>query len=804
MNPIKASISFLILIALIISLNTKFGAVPPLGKFFDPDAGFWANAVTSEADSQSLEIPGLQDEVTVYFDERNVPHIFAENEHDLFMAQGYIVARDRLFQMEMQTYDASGRLAEIAGPQALSRDLNTRRLGMAYGAEKAMEAISEDPVISGILEAYSKGVNTYINELSAADYPLEYKVLDIAPEQWEPIKTAYLLKNMTRMLAGRHNDVRTSNTLQYFGDDFIEQYFTRKPELNDPIIPPSREWEFEADIPEGPDSLFVPSVSEVIDPFPHQEGIGSNNWVVSGEKTASGYPILANDPHLGLSLPSIWYETQLHAPGINVYGVGLQGSPAIIIGFNEQTAWGTTNVGSDVMDWYEIEFRDETKQEYWHDSTWKSTTRRVEEIKVRGEETVMDTVIYTHHGPVFEVESATGEGEPVYHALRWIAHESSNDLRTFYGFNKMQDLEDYKEAVRNYTAPAQNFVFADSTGDIALWISGKLPKKWQFQGRTVSDGTDPVYDWQGWIPTEHNPHIVNPDRGFVSSANQESAAPDYPYYLDDDFAPYERGRRINDLLERMNNITPIDMQHLQMDNFAYNASTIIPQMIAWTSTEELSNKELEVLEMMSDWDFMMEAELIEPTVYLNWRNRFYRSVFDDEYNATEATLRYPDRDIFVEVIKEEPDMSFVDDINTPEVETVEQIVTKTYKETIANLVDYYGEDPESWKWGYDIDNDLDHLANIPGFGMQDLFSSGAAEAINAVRGTHGPSWRMIVELGPEVKGWGVYPGGQSGNPGSPIYDNTVEEWRTGQLFELNFMRSEPTDYLYRIEMTGEE
>jgi penicillin amidase len=804
MNPIKASISFLILIALIISLDTKFGAIPPLGKFFDPDAGFWANAVTDEPESHSLEIPGLKDEVTVYFDERNVPHIFAQNEQDLFLAQGYIVARDRLFQMEIQTYDAAGRLAEIVGPRALSRDLNTRRLGMTYGAEKAMKNIAEDPVISGIIEAYSKGVNTYINELSPADYPVEYKILDIKPEAWEPIKTAYLLKNMTRMLAGRNNDVRTSNTLQYFGEDFIEKYFSRKPELNDPIIPPSREWNFEAAVPESPDSIFVPSVSKVINPFPQPEGIGSNNWVVSGEKTASSFPILANDPHLGLTLPSIWYETQLHAPGINVYGVGLQGTPAIIIGFNEQTAWGTTNVGSDVMDWYEIKFRDATKQEYWHNGEWKPITQRVEKIKIRGEETKIDTVIYTHHGPVFEVESALENGASSFHALRWIAHESSNDLRTFYGFNKMKNYTDFKEAVSHYVAPAQNFVFADTAGDISLWISGKLPKKWKFQGRTVSDGTDSTYDWQGWIPTEQNPHILNPERGFVSSANQESAAPDYPYYLDDDFAPYERGRRINDLLSEMDNITPQNMQQMQMDNFAYTASSIIPQMINWTDTTNLSKVEMNLLERMRNWDFMMQAELIQPTIYMKWRNRFYRTIFDDEYSLTEASLRYPSRDIFVEVIKEEPNMPFVDDINTPEVETVEEIVTKTYKETIVDLAEQYGDDPESWKWGFDMENDLNHLANIPGFGIKNLFTSGAAEAINAVRGTHGPSWRMIVELGPEVKGWGIYPGGQSGNPGSPYYDDMVEDWRTGQLFELNLMQEEPTKYAYKIEIQGDQ
>lgn len=803
MNYAKSGISFLILLALIISLNTKFGVVPPLGKFFDPHAGFWANAEVSEPESFSLDIPGLQEEVSVYFDDRNVPHVFAQNEHDLFLAQGYLVARERLFQMEIQTYDAAGRLAEIVGPDLLNRDLNTRRLGMTYGAEKAMDEISKDSEISGIIQAYSDGVNAYINQLSPADYPVEYKILDFAPEQWAPIKTAYLLKNMTRTLAGRNNDVRTSNTIQYFGEEFIETFFTRKPELNDPIIPPSREWNIETEIPVKPDSLFVPTVSNVLDPFPFQEGVGSNNWAVSGSKTATGYPILANDPHLGLTLPSIWYEMQLSAPGYNTYGVTLQGSPIIIIGFNEHSAWGTTNVGSDVMDWYEIQFKDDSKQEYWHDGEWKATNQRIEEIDVRGSDTVLDTVFYTHHGPVMEVETVV-EDEPVYHALRWIAHEPSNDARTFYEFNKMKNYEDFEQAVSHYHMPAQNFVFADTAGNIAMWISGKLPKKWEHQGRTVSDGKNPLYDWQGWIPTEHNPHIVNPEWGFVSSANQESAAPDYPYYLDDDFAPYERGRRINERLAEMEDITPADMQQLQLDNFAYNAFSIIPQLIEWTERYELNEVETEVLGIMENWDFHMDAEKSAPSVYLRWFNKFYRSVLSDEFNAAEASLRAPSRDIFVEIIKENPNLIYVDDIVTQEKETVEILATRTFKEIIAELMDKYGENPSDWKWGFDIDNDIHHIANIRGLGAQNLFSSGSAEAVNAIRGTHGPSWRMVVEIGSEIKGYGVYPGGQSGNPGSPYYDDMVEDWRTGELFELNFLNQEPADFKYKIELKGEE
>jgi penicillin amidase len=805
MKYVKFGISFLTLLALVITLNTKFGAVPPVGKFLDPDAGFWANAETSAPSSDELGIPGLKEEVSVYYDDRRVPHIFAQNDHDLYLAQGYIVAQDRLFQMEMQTYDAAGRLAEIVGPGLLNRDKSTRRWGMPYGAEKAWEEIQKDPKMLEVITAYAVGVNAYINELSYADYPLEYKILDFAPEKWKPIKTALLLKNMTRTLAAGNNDDATSNTLAYFGEDFVEKFFTRDPVLNDPIIPPSREWDFETETPEAPDSLYVPASAKELQAFTTEEGIGSNNWAVSGSKTESGHPILANDPHLSLTLPSIWYEVQLNAPGVNTYGVSLQGAPTVIIGFNEDVAWGVTNVGADVLDWYEIKFKDDTQQEYWHDGVWKSTSTRIEEIKVRGAEAVMDTVIYTHHGPVTKAESNVNEERaPAYHAMRWIAHEPSNDMKTFYGLNRAANYDDYVTAMKDYTAPAQNFVFASNEGDIALWVNGLLPNKWEYQGRTVSDGTDPAYDWQGWIPRDQVPHIKNPERGFVSSANQESAAPDYPYYLDDDFAPYERGRRINDLLESMDDITPQDMQEMQMDDYSYHAATFLPSLLMWTPKDSLSEIEQVIYEIVSEWNYYMNVEEIAPSVFHEWAANFYGAVLRDEYESTAAFLRPPSRDIFVEVIKNDPDFTFIDNIETEKVEARADIALATFKETIEELTNTWGEMGNSWKWGVVMNNDVNHLAQIPGLGVQNLFSSGAADAINATRGNKGPSWRMVVELGPEVKGWGVYPGGASGNPGSPNYDSMVETWRTGGLFELNFYKEEPSDFTYKLSLKNEE
>jgi len=800
MQLLKPIVSGVILLAIILALNTKFGSIPPLGKFFDPDAGFWANAETRIPESEELQIDGLIDEVSIVYDERRVPHIFAQNEHDLFLTQGYITARERLFQMEIQTYDAGGRLSELIGvnPTVQNRDLTTRRWGMPWAAEKKLEVVKQDSTSWAIVQAYSKGVNAYISSLSPGEYPVEYKVLGAAPEEWTHLKTNLLHMNMLRTLAGGSSDDQTSRTKAYFGQEYIEKFFNTDPQALEAIIPESRAWDFEAERPEAPDSDFIPKTAERIQYWEPNAGVGSNNWAVHGSKTANGYPILAGDPHLSLSLPSIWMEMQLHAPGYNAYGVTFQGIPGILIGFNEYVAFSETNTGSDVMDWYEIEFRDASKNEYWYDGAWNPTTKRIEKIEVRGGETIIDTLVFTHHGPVMRANPNDTLGDPIYHAMRWIGHEAGNSLATFIGLNKAKDYDDYVTALENYVAPAQNFVFASNEGDVAIWVNGRFPNKWDYQGQTVSDGSDPAYDWQGWIPHEHNPYVKNPPRGFVSSANQESVHDSYPYYLADEFASYERGRRINDLLREMEDITPQDMMDMQMDNYSLHAESILPNLLDWLVTDSLTSEELDFSSLMAGWNYEMNADLKQPGFFYYWWRELNRSIFRDEYQASGASLRYPARDRVVEVIKSEADFVLIDNIRTEEKETIQDLVTGAYTYTYELMGNYNGPIGEDWNWGWVMNNDIDHVGLIPGFGADDVYSGGSFEAVNATRFGYGPSWRMVVELGPQVRAWGVYPGGISGNPGSPNYDEFIENWRTGNHFELNFYREKPGESLFEL------
>ena len=793
--PLLFTILFLAIVLFLFSRPA--GPLPAPGPFFHPATGFWANAeIRDVRRSADLLLPGMNAGVSIIYDERDVPHIFAENDYDLYFAQGYVVARDRLFQMELQARNAAGRLSEWLGERTLNSDLYQRRFGMVYGTERTLNEYGDESSAEFIsVKAYVDGVNAYVKSLSPERYPVEYKILGVEPGEWDVLMGSYLMNYMVQMLAGSGNDVQTTNTIARLGEDFVDKYISTRSKWMDPIIPHDQIWDFEPLIAQAPTEPFFPqwvdfSVTPETDP-----GIGSNNWAVSGNKTASGHAILAGDPHLNMSVPSIWYEMQLHAPGINTYGVTIPGAPGIIKGFTSGVSWINTNTATDVVDWYEIEFLDERMDEYFYDNEWHPTTKRVEVIEVRGAPAVMDTVVYTHHGPVVQAagEQPMRAQVAIGHAVRWIGHEPNSNYIAYYKLNRANTVEEAREALRYFTAPHQNFALADTEGNIAMIIAGKFPLKWEGQGRTIGNGRDPLYDWQGWIPYEHNPQSVNPNRGFVSSANQFLTDESYPYYTDDNFAPFERGRRVNELLSVMENITPQDFVKMQLDSYSYHGENALPVMLSYLDESDLDDTEAEAIELLRRWDMLNMGDAIAPTLFHSWWGNLNRAIWGDIYNY-DVPMRIPTRDRTVQMMIEEPDSPYFNDSRTDSTETLADLVNSSFRQTIANLIRVRGEMGERWNWAVTNNTNLNHLGQIPGLGVYNLVTDGGAESVNAIRGSHGPSWRMVAEMNPDgIRAFGIYPGGQSGNPGSPKFDSFVETWRTGEVFELHFWREKPID-----------
>lgn len=781
----------------VLFLNTPMGSIPPLGKFFSPFSGFWANAAPANHPSvQTLRLPGLQASVTVVWDKREVPHIFAQNDADLYFSHGYIMARDRLWQMEFQTYIAAGRLAEIFGEKLLSFDIKQRRLGILEAAKKSCDASTTDPATWEIATAYSAGVNAYIQSLKRTTYPLEYKIFDYAPEPWTPLKSALLLKYMAWRLAGAEPELAMTDILKKFGPQVVAALFPIHTADVDPVIPKGTPWPAPVLQPIAPSQTFFPHYSDQAVPPPiervpslKEESKGSNNWAVAGTKTASGYPLLANDPHLNLTLPSNWYEIQLASPSVNVYGVTIPGAPGVLIGFNQHIAWGVTNAEDDVSDWYEIRFKDEKREEYWHDGVWKKIRVVEEKIVVRGGTTLCERVPYTHHGPlvVMPGDKRLDEPLPIQCAFRWAGHDAGQELAAFHRLNRAKNYEDYVAALANYGCPAQNFVFACADGDIAIWHNGKLPARWHGQGMFVSDGTDPLYDWQGWIPHQHNPHVKNPARGFVSSANQHATDGSYPYFLWGFHETY-RNVRINECLREMQQITPTDFDRLQNDTKNLHAASVLPDLLKLTENKAVDPLQKAMLQTLQTWNYCHDADQIAPTIFAAWWRALYHAIWEDEFGPQPHAL-YPSRHRTVELICKEPQARWFDDLRTPGKETLGDLVHRSLAQAAQNLVKKYGQIGPNWMWGNYQGTDIAHLARIPGLGRLHLFVGGAGGCVKACTKTTGPSWRMIVALGKPVQAWGIYPGGQSGNPGSPHYDEFVDSWARGELYKLVYLQS---------------
>jgi len=787
----------LITVFLIVLFNTSLILPAPLGKLLSPQHGVWQNAEPVNADfNAALQISGLKGNTRVYLDDRLVPHIFAEEDNDALFVQGYLHAKFRLWQMEFQTHAAAGRLSEVLGDSINGKDVLNgadrlfRRLGLGYAAERALKEAEKDPEVKLEMDAYTAGVNAYIKTLQSAQIPLEYKLLGYRPELWTNLKSCLLLKYMAFDLAGRENDFEATNARTIFSMEDFNALFPMVQDTLDPIIPRGTVYPKPGIVVRPPlsvDSLYLKKSgsTNIIAGKPDRDN-GSNNWAVNGKKTISGAPILCNDPHLSLNLPALWFELQIKTPTHNAYGISLPGAPYIIIGFNDSCAFGITNGGRDVKDYYQIKFKDQSRKQYWYNGQWVNTEFRYEHIAIKNKPAFIDTVAYTVFGPVMYDRKYNGgrvaDGND--YAVRWKAHDPGDEFRTFNRLNKAKNYRDYYAAIQNFYTPGQNFAYASKRGTIAMWAQGQFPAKWKRQGEFVMPGTDSSYLWQGNIPQEENPHMVNPERNFVSSANQFPADSSYPYYLGSSFTPY-RGLIINRLLNGMNNISVNDMMAMQTNNYNVFAELARPLFLKYIEEGSLNTNEQKYMHMLKDWNLRSDSKETGPTVFeLAWSN-LEKAVWHDEFEQTALKTVWPDESTLLEGLLRDSLYKFADDITTPQKESVQNVFTSSFKKAVIDLKKIEREG--MLEWAKYKDTRINHLLSIPAFGRMHLPVGGGTHIINATKKAHGPSWRMIVQLSAGTKAYGVYPGGQSGNPGSRFYDSFVDTWAAGKYYPLYVM-----------------
>lgn len=794
MKLLKVGLPLVLTVALIYFFNNSWnlgGPIPALGKFLNPFTGFWQNAETRDIETETLTLEGLADEVTILYDTLLIPHVFAKNDNDLYFAQGYITAKNRLWQMEFQTHAAAGRISEIVGAAALDYDRTQRRRGMVYAAENALRTMENDPIAKAMVDSYTRGINQYIESLDQKNLPIEYKLLNYKPEPWTNLKCGLLLKNMALTLNFGDKDIEMTNALKLFDKEILDLLWPDNEKVGDPIVDRTGNWNFKP-IPLDSIPLALPQELIHIQPLAKADkDVGSNNWAVSGRKTQTGSPILCNDPHLNLTLPSIWYVIHLSAPGVNVMGASLPGSPAVISGFNDSIAWGVTNAQRDLVDWFRIEFKDDTKTEYLSDGEWKKSRKVIEKIHVKNGTPVMDTITYTHHGPVVFDKSFHGDNELNHYALRWIAHDPSEEILTFYKLNRGKNHADYMEALNHYASPAQNFVFASVHGDVAMRIQGKYPVRRNEEGKYVLDGTQTHTEWQAFIPNDQQVMDKNPARGFVSSANQYPADETYPYYITATSYEAYRNRRINKLLAEMSEITPRDMMELQFDTYNLKAAESLPTFLTYLDTTGFTKPQQKAYRILSLWDYENTINSEGASYYEAWWDALYPLVWD-EIKTSQVALEYPTTYTTIKLIKDRPDLSFFDILETPEKETAREVVQRAFNKGVETIESWKTENKKEPRWADYKDTFIGHLLQgLPAFSYH-VQHGGNHDIVNASSHRNGPSWRMVVSLEKvKLRAWGVYPGGQSGNPGSRYYNNLLNAWALGKYFEFQF-ESQPS------------
>lgn len=757
-------------------IETSGGTLPPLGKFFNPFTGFWKNAEnTNPRKEQAINLEGLSEPATVMLDERLVPHIFAGNEQDLVMIQGYLHAKYRLWQMDITSRQAAGRLVEIFGENLLANDQRMRRMGLARTAEKFADRWQQCDEYA-LLKKYVDGINQYITQLQPAEYPFEFKLFGYKPEKWSIEKTAQVVLSMNLMLCGRNEDLMASNTLALIGEERFKELFPRWNPKQSPIIPKEIKWEFQTKKPAGEIKSLGFFPGELINDYP--PSIGSNNWAVSGEKTMEGHPILCNDPHLSLTLPSIWYELQMCTQEFNAYGVSLPGIPYIAIGFNDHVAWGETNVGMDVSDLYEIEWTDSAEQKYMLDGQMKSIQTDIEEFIIKGTDPVYDTIKLTDWGPVF-IE----EGRSL--ALKWLPNLATDNciVGSFRQLNQANNFDEYYNALRLFKSPAQNFAFASQSGDIALKVQGDLPIKPENEGQFIMPGNTSSNNWSGYIPFDETPFVKNPSRGFVSSANQNSTDTTYPYKYHGYFDDY-RGRTLNEALSAMNEITVEKMQDLQNSTYSKLAAELTPLLINSIAQKEGDNK---WIGMLGSWNYYYDKDAQSPIIFEIWKDEFYRLLWDEFYtyqDESQLEIIFPEIWKTIDLIESDPEHPYFDIVGTEEKENADDVIRQSFENATEEIDSLFSSDSElTWKKYRTVK--INHLSRIPAFSEIGIDVGGIASALNSVKETHGPSWRMVVQLSDPVEAWGIYPGGQSGNPGSPYYKNMIKDWAAGNYYKLD-------------------
>ncbi|PFA67774.1 penicillin acylase family protein [Bacillus sp. AFS015802] len=732
--------------------------------------------------SGTISMSGLSQKVEVIRDKDGVPHIRAQNEKDLYMAQGYVQAQDRLFQMDLSRRQASGRLSEVVGEKAVDRDKFFRTFGLRRAAEVSFTAYPDDA--KQLLEWYAEGVNAFMEDAKVSGrLPIEFTLLGYKPEKWTPIDSLTIGKYMAFDLGGHWQ----GQAFRYWALDHLPKekaydLFPSYPEGAPAIL---------SDIGDMQVDLKQSFAAAVIPP----EFNGSNNWVVSGEKTRSGKPMLADDPHLSLGTPSIWYQMHLESPEVNVSGVIFAGIPGIILGHNEDIAWGVTNTGPDVQDLY-IEKRNERNPNlFLYDEKWEMATIIKEPIKVKDRETIPYVVTITRHGPVISEFAHQNDGEKVM-SMRWTALDPSLELLAIVNINKAKNWDEFEEALKDFHVPTQNFVFASKDGTIAYKANGKIPIRKKGDGLLPVPGWDPDYEWQGFIPFEELPKVINPEEGFVATANNKVVTDDYPYHISHHWAQPYRYMRISEYLKGKDELTLSDMRKLQMDQKNLHAREFVPILTHDLKRGSLTADQRNAIEILKSWNGRDDKDLAAPLIFHQWMNEISTGLFQKDIPEDMMKLFEGRQSVVDELIRKAHDgeeSEWFSDRGG-----YGPFLTSSLAKALDELGEAYGSSMDEWKWGMYHKVYFEHPLSGASPILKKFLNDRGPVPVGGSRVTveaasyneegivnHGASWRFVIDASDMANGYHIVGPGQAGHYKSEWYQNQIDAWVNGEYHKTS-------------------
>ena len=744
----------------------------------------------------SLQVAGLSDRVEIYRDRWGVPHIYARDMEDLYFAQGYVHAQDRLWQMDFNRRVGHGRLSEVLGETTLETDRFLRTLGLARAAAADLALADEETLRT--LRAYAEGVNAFI-EGHRGNLPLEFRILGYTPEPWEPLDSLVWGKVMAWDLGGNwSHELFRARLIQALGQQRAQELLPPYPEDGPFIIPPEAKSYAGLGKPslEGYEAIKrVIGLGEGLTP-----AVGSNNWVVDGTKSVTGKPLLANDPHLSIQMPSIWYEVGLHGPEFNAVGASFPGVPGIIIGHNDHIAWGVTNVGPDVQDLYIEKVNPDNNYQVEFQGQWKDVQVVHEEIDVKGRARPVELEVrITQHGPIM---NDVVDGLEQTLALKWTATSEPNHIfRSVALLNRARNWEEFREALKYWSAPSQNFVYADTEGNIGYQMPGLIPIRAGGMGLVPVPGWTGEYEWTGFIPFEELPSVYNPPTHFIVTANNKVVPDDYRYFISAEWAPGYRARRITQLLTAQDKLSADDFRDIQADVYTLPAEVWVPRLLALQLDGWL---EKQALAELKNWDLRSTPDSTGAAIYHAFTLKLVENTFRDEL-GDELFEDYLGASgwhhLALERMAEDPTNPWFDDVNTPQAETLDDILAQSFTDGVDLLGNRFGDAPGQWTWGrlhkavfnhkLGVVKPLDLIFNsrplaVPGYGYT-VFNTGYSFGDPFETRTV-PSYRQIIDLGTLANSRSQHTTGQSGLAFHKHYADMIAGWRDVEHHPMLFYK----------------